>query len=402
MPDFTAPRPVSVYVAGGAAVTNHVLDRATGALTRDSTLQLPARVQYAAPHASLPILYAACADRGGDAASKPFYLCALLRDEAGDLSLHGEPVTLPERPISMATDITGRHVLVIYGGKPGMTVYETLEDGSIGREIPRADPFDFGTKPHHVRMAPQDDVAVLVARGAKGFGKPSYVEGAFKTVRFDRGQVEVVASAAPSVEQAPRGFNPRNVAFHPGLPLMFATLEAQNELAVFAMEGGNIDGAPLFTHTILQHPDQVRKRQDGGEVQVHPNGRTAYVANRNDGYVEERAGPSWLNPVPTPEFPGGENSIAVFDLNPATGEPRLIQHVETQGIDARTISLDKSGSFLVLADIAPMALRQGDALVEQPAALKVFRIGEDGRLTLAHRYDLDAGGEKILWTGLVG
>jgi 6-phosphogluconolactonase len=173
--DVSAPRPVSAYVAAGAAMTNYTLDDTTGELTRQGCLLLPARVQYAWPHASLPILYAACADRGGAAAEKPFYLCALLRDEAGNLGLHGDPVVLPERPIHLTTDISSRHVLVAFGGKPGLTVYETLADGSIGHEIPRAEPFKFGTKPHHVRMAPLDDRAVLVARGAKGFGKPAYV-----------------------------------------------------------------------------------------------------------------------------------------------------------------------------------------------------------------------------------
>lgn len=393
---------VSAYAAAGADVTNYWLDIATGELVRRATLTLPARVQYIWPHASLPILYAACADRGGDAASKPFYLCALLRDEAGDLTLHGDIVTLPERPIHLTTDNTSAHVLVIYGGKPGMTVYTTLDDGAIGREIPRASTFDFGTKPHHVRMAPLDDRAVLVARGAKGFGKPSYVEGAFKQVRFDAGQVEIVESVTPAADRTPRGFNPRNVDFHPTRPLMFATLEAQNELAVFAMNGSRIEATPLFTHTILQHPEAVRKRQDGGEVHVHPDGRHVYVVNRNDGYVEERSGPSWLNPDPIPEFPGGENNIAVFELDELTARPVLVQHVDTQGLDARTIAIDRSGTILLSADIAPMLVRKGEDLVTVPASLAVFRIGDDGRLTLLRRHDLEAGPEKVLWMGIVG
>lgn len=398
----TEPVSVSVYAAAGAAVTHYALDGATGELTLSGTLVLPARVQYAWPHASLPVLYAACADRGGKAGEQPFYLCVLRRDATGELSLDGDPVVLPERPIHLTTDIASAHVLVAYGGKPGLSVYETLKDGAIGREIPRAASFDFGTKPHHVRMVPGDDVAVLVARGAKGFGKPAYVEGAFKLVRFDRGVVEIVGSVAPTIEQAPRGFNPRNVDFHPSRPLLFATLEAQNELAVFAMTEGRIDAEPLFTGNILREPDVLRKRQDGGEVHVHPDGRTVYVVNRNDGYVEAREGPSWLNPDPLPEFPGGENNIAVFTLDEETARPVLVQHIDTQGLDARTIALDSSGTFLIAADIAPMVLRRAEGLVQVPASLSVFRVGADGTLALAHRHPLESGPEKVLWMGVMG
>jgi 6-phosphogluconolactonase len=192
------------------------------------------------------------------------------------------------------------------------------------------------------------------------------------------------------------------VDFHPTLPVMFATLEAQNELAVFGMTGSAIDAAPLFTHTILQHPETLFKRQDGGEVHVHPGGRYVYVANRNDGYVEERTGPSWLNPDPVPEFPGGENNIAVFELDKVTARPVLVQHIDLQGLDARTFALDKAGKFLIALHIAPMAVRKDEVVEEIPASLIVFKVGDDGHLTPAHKYDMNSGLEKTLWMGVVG
>ena len=46
-------------------------------------------------------------------------------------------------------------------------------------------------------------------------------------------------------------------------------------------------------------------------------------------------------------FAGGENSLAVFALDPASGEPTLIQHVDTRGIHCRTFHIDPSGRMLV-------------------------------------------------------
>nr|WP_246447970.1 beta-propeller fold lactonase family protein [Novosphingobium flavum] len=379
-------------------MTNYAIDPETGALSARGSHVLPSRVQYGWDHPVLPVLYAACADRGAEG-PPPFYLCALRRDEAGDLTPLGETVVLPARPIHMCTDGAGRHVLVAYGDAPGLSVFELGPDGSIGAEIERAEGFEFGTKPHQVRVMPGDGRAVLVARGAKGFGKPAYVEGAFKIVRYDRGRLENVESIAPAVADAPRGFNPRNVDFHPSEPLLLATLEAQNELAVFRMAGDTIDPVPLSAVTILANPDKLFKRQDGGEVHVHPDGRHVYVANRNDGNVGGHSGPSWLNPDPLPVFPGGENNVAVFALDAATGRTQLLQHVDTLGLHPRTIALVAGGKVLVAGNVAPI-LREDGALV--PASVTSFRIADDGRLTLAHKLDLDVGAEKVGWMGVAG
>ena len=39
----------------------------------------------------------------------------------------------------------------------------------------------------------------------------------------------------------------------------------------------------------------------------------------------------------------GENSLAVYAIDPATGEPNLIQHIDTHGIHPRTFHIDPSG-----------------------------------------------------------
>lgn len=401
-PTAAASRPVSVYAAIGATLTNHVIDPDTGGLSPRGSITLPSRLQYAWPHGTLPILYAGCADRGATGGAHPFNLCALLRDGDGNLSLHGSPAPLPARPIHLTVDTPNRHVLVAYSGAPGLTVHRLHPDGTIGAEIPPSDDFEFGSKPHQIRALPGCGDAILVSRGVKGFGKSSYIAGAFNTVRFDGEAIENIASHAPNDAQAPRGFNPRGIDFHPTLPLVFATLEGQNELAVFALGKDGIDPAPLFSHTILQHPHALYKSQDGGEVHVHPAGTHVYVANRNDSALGGSDGPAWLTPDPIATFAGGENSVAVFRLNPDTGEPTLVQHVDTRGLHARTIALDKAGRFLVAANIAPMLVEENGTQREVPASLSIFRIGADGLLTFLHKVDVDVAPEKLWWMGIPG
>ena len=100
-------------------------------------------------------------------------------------------------------------------------------------------------------------------------------------------------------------------------------------------------------------------------------------------------------------FQGGENNIAVFSIEPKTGEPTLIQNEDPQSFHIRTFSIDPSGRILVAASIVDMNVRDGDNVRHEQAALTVFRIGEDGKLTFVRKYPVELGGKFQWWSGLV-
>ena len=98
---------------------------------------------------------------------------------------------------------------------------------------------------------------------------------------------------------------------------------------------------------------------------------------------------------------GAENNFAVCSIDPATGEPSLIQHVDTRGIHCRTFHMDPSGRLLVAAHITPLTVKDGAALRIVPASLAVFRINADGRLDFIRKYDVDVGNRTMFWMGMV-
>src|SRR5579862_8277650 len=126
-------------------------------------------------------------------------------------------------------------------------------------------------------------------------------------------------------------------------------------------------------------------------VHVHPNGRFVYVANRASSTLGEGA---------QRVFAGGENTLAVFAIDPATGEPEAIQHVDTRGIHCRTFHIDPSGRILVAAHIIGLPVRDGAATRIVPACLSLFRIGNDGRLDFVRKYDVEVGSEQMFWMGM--
>ena len=100
-------------------------------------------------------------------------------------------------------------------------------------------------------------------------------------------------------------------------------------------------------------------------------------------------------------YKGGENSIVVYSLNPQTGEPSVIQHIETQKLHPRTFQIDPTGRMLVAQHNLPVDVRDGDNVRAVKAGLSVFRMGTDGKLTFVRTYDFDIGDKIMWWMGMV-
>jgi 6-phosphogluconolactonase len=156
--------------------------------------------------------------------------------------------------------------------------------------------------------------------------------------------------------------------------------------------GDRIEETPAFRTTTLACIHDPKHHQTTSAIHVHPNGRFVYSANRASGTVE-RDGKK--------VFTGGENSIAVFAIDQATGEPRRIQNVDPMTHHVRTFSIDPSGRLLVAASIREMWTDHGGELHLAPAGLSVFRIADDGRLALVRKYDVELNGKLQWWSGMM-
>jgi len=155
----------------------------------------------------------------------------------------------------------------------------------------------------------------------------------------------------------------------------------------------NVDGtlprqAAFIKNSLADRKNHV-PTQMAGAIHVHPNGRFVTMTNRNSG-TDEIGGRK--------VFKGGENNVAVFSIDQASGEPTLIQNIDARTNHLRTFAIDPSGRLLIAASILPMALRDGSTL---PAALVLYRIGADGRLEFARKIDVDTGRFMQFWTGIV-
>ena len=390
----------ALYRSVGEVLTQFEVNVERAELTPRASVTLPGNVQYGWPgpsKASRKFLYVTSSDGGSASAGVPgkvHRLSALRVDSAtGAPALHGEPQALPSRPIHHCVDATGSYVLTAYNGPSNITVHRIYADGSVGTAVAPAEPLDTGTFAHQVMMTPSNRAALLVTRGNDASHGKAEDPGALKFYKFRDGVLSPLASISPG-GRGGLGYGPRHVDFHPANPWMYASIERQNTLHMHVLEGDVVSAEPAFIKNTLSAPHDHESRQICSAVHVHPNGRFVYVANRADGTVEFKG---------QRVFNAGENTIAVFAINPTTGEPTLIQHVEAHSFHVRTFAFDPSGRLMVAATTRAMLVRDGTGVHNVPAAMSVYRVGDDGKLEFVRKYDVETPGKKVqFWLGIVG
>jgi 6-phosphogluconolactonase len=371
------------YASIGPALTLFDIDVEDTTLTKRGTVTLPANIQYAWPHPSRRFLYVVSSNGGpGIVGDKHFAHAFAIDPVSGALELHGSPAALPSRPIHCSVDAKGEYLLAAYNTPSNVTVHHLNADGTIGAPVAQPEKPDTGIYAHQVRVAPDNRTAMLVTRGNNpSAGKPED-PGAIKTFAFDKGVLKNLASIAPGNGL---GFGPRHLDFHATASLVFVSIERQNKLYVYGLDTDTgLSRDPLFIKETLLNPG-IGAHQGAGAIHVHPNGKFVYLTNRT--FPASGSGGDRESSV------GGENSVAVFAIDQKTGEPDLIQNIDGRGVQLRTFGIDPSGRMLVAASIMPVGA--------QTAGMTAFRIGDDGKLTLVRKYDVDVGGHQQFWSGMV-
>ena len=293
------------------------------------------------------------------------------------------------RPIHISTDIPSENILVAFNNPSALRVYRINKDFTPGEEVAQPGPIDAGIFAHQVRVTPNNQQVVLVTRGNEGTPAKAEDPGALKVFDYKNGVLTNEVSIAPN---GGKEFGPRHLDFHPTKPWMYVSIETQNKMYTYKMDGGKINPEIVFRAETLAEPKNIRARQAAGTVHVHPNGGYLYGANRAQDTIDVDG---------KKVFKGGENSIVVYSINQSTGEPVQIQNIETHAIHPRTFHIDPSGRMLVAQHNLPVDVKDGNAIRTTPAGLSVFRIGDDGKLTYVRKYDIDVADKTMFWMGMV-
>ena len=391
---------LSFYASLGPNLILYDLDVTAASLSRRTRVSLPANLQYAWPHPSRHFLYVMASNgqppsgpTGAAGADKNHYAIAFKAGADGRLTEHGPRKLLPVRPIHCSTDVTGNYLLVAFNIPSMIRVFRLNADGTIGDEVAQDSSLDFGIYAHQVRGTPSGRTVTLCSRGNDANpGKPED-PGHVEVFGFRDGKLSALQKLAPHDNGI--GFGPRHLDFTPDGRFAYVSLERENSLCVYGMTpGGRLSDEPLFLKNTLSDPKGKQKHpgQGVGPIHVHPNGKFVYQTNRGSGTVE-RNGRRVSN--------GGQNSVAVWAINPGNGEPTLIQNAPAHGFELRTFVIDPSGQLLVAASTTPMLVEENGKVQTVSAGLSIYRIAADGRLSFVRKHDVDTADGIQFWCGLL-
>ena len=121
------------------------------------------------------------------------------------------------------------------------------------------------------------------------------------------------------------GIGPRHFTFHPNGVFGYAIGEKSSSIVTMRWDGQRGILTPIQTMSTL--PPDFHGPNGAAEVLVHPNGRFLYGSNR------------------------GDESIAVFTIDPDKGTVEPVQFVPTQGKQPSNILIDPSGKYLMVANV---------------------------------------------------
>jgi len=380
-------RTARLLASVGAQLFDFDLNPDDGALASRTVTLAADKIDYACADAARRHLYVISSNgRPGVPGDRHWLQTFSLARGDGPLQECSPRHPLEQRALHVCVDHAARRLFIAYSVPSIVEVWRLGEDGAVEG---RASRFAGGHFAHQMLLDEPHGLAIAVMRGTDATAGRPEDPGSLQVFDDRDGALTPRASVAPG---GGYGFGPRNAVLHPDGRWLCVSLERQSRLCVFDIGADGVSSEPAWAADTLAEPANVRPRQLGSTLAVHPGGRYVYVANRAD-HTVEFAG--------QPVFGGGENSIAVFSMDPASGALTPIERVDSGGCYPRTFSIDRSGTRLIVANGKAIRVRDGDAVRAVPANLSVFGIGADGRLTLLRRHPVDTGDQSLFWSELV-
>jgi 6-phosphogluconolactonase len=331
-------------------------DTDSGKLTPKGVAAETADPSFVAIHPSGKYAYAVN-ETGKQSAVSAFALDA----QTGQLTLLNQLPALGEDPCYISFDKTGKFVLIANYTSGNVAVFPILPDGKLGEHT--AALTDSGTLgpnqerqegPHahwielsaHNRYAYVADLGldrVLIYKfdAAKGTLTPGDASPPAATAAAGSAKPNDAFSATLSP-----GTGPRHVAFSRAGNFMYVLGEVKSTVTVFANDSNESYRA---IQTISTLPAGFSGRNDTAEIAMHPNGKWLYASNR------------------------GNDTIAVFEVEPGKGTLRLVADVPTGGKEPRHFAIDPAGKYLLAEN------QNSDTIVTfriDPASGKLTRTGD--------------------------
>jgi 6-phosphogluconolactonase len=217
-----------------------------------------------------------------------------------------------EGPAFVATDRTGKYVFVPNYTSGSVAIVSLLPDGSLGsvQQIVAV-----GVYPHMMIADPTNRFVFVPCKGSDFIAQ--------FTFDVDSGMIAPNPHGA-TVATAPMA-GPRHIAFDPTANFVYLVNETNSTISAYAYDPvmGALATPPVDTLSTIA---AGVTGSTAAEVWVHPSGRWVIVSNR------------------------GENTLAVFAIDPSTGAMTFTESTPSGGMTPRDFTFDSTGTFVYVAN----------------------------------------------------
>lgn len=268
---------------------------------------------------------------------------------SGKLTALNSAPTRGDGPCHLAVDHSGKFLFAANYGSGSTIVLPINSDGSLGEATAFVQHAGSsvnkqrqnGPHAHCVTQSPDGHFLLVEDLGLDEV----------LVYRFDAAKGTLTPNDPPFAKLPP-GTGPRHLAFSPNGRFAYVVGEMFSNVTAFHYNAAR--GALDSFQTISMLPDDFKGNNSGAEIVVHPSGKFVYGSNR------------------------GDNSVAVFAIDPSKGTLTARDRVSTNGKTPRSIAIDPTGGYLFAAH------QDSDSIV-------VFRIDQKTGVPKATGEVLEAG-----------
>jgi 6-phosphogluconolactonase len=302
-------------------LVSYRIEPRSGKLTEHARLQLPGVGGPMALSADGRMLYLESHIKGeGEEQAKPHIISIAI--EAGEFKmLHVAPV--PMRSPSIHVDASGKNLLGAHYGEGKVSVWKIDANRHCTGEV--TDVRTTATHAHFVTTDPSNRFVYVPHTEPNAVFQFALDAEGGKLTPLD-----------PPFTQGPdedhRYHGPRHYAHHPSRAMGFTANERGGGISSWKFDEKT--GQLSLLETLSSLPPGWEGGSYAADIKVTPNGRFAYVSNRDGRKLE--AGNAY------------GDTVAAFEIDLKTGKMKLVGHYPTEHVP-RSICIDLTGNFLFAA-----------------------------------------------------
>ena len=237
----------------------------------------------------------------------------------GKLSALSQVSAGGEGPAYITLDHTGKYALVANYPLGSVAVFPILKNGGLGKatafvqhqgssvNLERQQ----GPHAHAIAMSPDNRFAIVA-----DLGLDQLIVYPFDSTKGKLGPSHVLKTAP--------GAGPRHLVFAPSGKFLYVINEMASTIAAYSYDAAN--GTLHQFQTISTLPQGFTGKNTAAEIEIAPSGRFLYASNR------------------------GNDSIAVFAVDPLKGTLALVEFDSAGGRTPRNFTIDPTGSWLLAAN----------------------------------------------------